>query len=105
MQGPLRGDALLAAVDTATSGAAADGGGGRGAAGQGTALAAEVGARKGIRDLSGREIAVLAPMVVLIIGLGFYPKPVLDTITPSVKATISSVGEPVTAPVGVQGGK
>jgi NADH-quinone oxidoreductase subunit M len=30
-------------------------------------------------------------MVVLIIALGFYPKPVLDTITPSVQQTMSAV--------------
>jgi len=30
-------------------------------------------------------------MVVLIIGLGFYPKPILDTVTPSVQATLSVV--------------
>jgi NADH-quinone oxidoreductase subunit M len=75
MTGPVRGDAMLAA-----------------APGPGTATAPEIGARKGIRDLSKRELAVLTPMVVLIIGLGFYPKPVLDTITPSVNATIESVG-------------
>ncbi|QWF79833.1 NADH-quinone oxidoreductase subunit M [Amycolatopsis sp. CA-230715] len=74
MQGPVRGDAMLGA-----------------GGGPGTAIAPELGAKKGIRDLGGKEIAVLAPLVVLIIGLGFYPKPVLDTITPSVQATMSSV--------------
>ncbi|WP_020668544.1 NADH-quinone oxidoreductase subunit M [Amycolatopsis nigrescens] len=80
MQGPVRGDALV-------------GVGG----GPGTAIAPELGAKKAIRDLTGKEIAILAPMVVLIIGLGFYPKPVLDTVTPSVQATMESVA--------VQGGK
>ncbi|MEW2507858.1 NADH-quinone oxidoreductase subunit M [Amycolatopsis sp. CA-161197] len=74
MQGPVRGDALI-------------GVGG----GPGTAIAPELGAKKAIKDLGGREIAILAPMVILIIGLGFYPKPVLDTITPSVQATLSAV--------------
>jgi NADH-quinone oxidoreductase subunit M len=74
MQGPVRGDALV-------------GVGG----GPGTAIAPELGAKKAIKDLGGREIAILAPMVILIIGLGFYPKPVLDTITPSVQATLSAV--------------
>lgn len=74
MQGPVRGDALV-------------GVGG----GPGTAIAPELGARKAIKDLGGREIAILAPMVILIIGLGFYPKPMLDTITPSVQATLSAV--------------
>ncbi|AGM03119.1 MULTISPECIES: NADH-quinone oxidoreductase subunit M [Amycolatopsis japonica group] len=74
MQGPVRGDALIGA-----------------GGGPGTAMAPELGATKAIKDLGGREIAILAPMVVLIIALGFYPKPVLDTITPSVQATMSSV--------------
>jgi NADH-quinone oxidoreductase subunit M len=43
-------------------------------------------------DLSRREVAVLAPLVVLIIGLGLYPQPVLDVITPSVNATMTEVG-------------
>jgi NADH-quinone oxidoreductase subunit M len=55
-------------------------------------------------DLSRRELVVLAPLVVLILGLGFYPRPVLDVITPSVSATMTEVGltDPVTAQ---QGGK
>ncbi|MEU0530329.1 NADH-quinone oxidoreductase subunit M [Amycolatopsis tolypomycina] len=73
-QGPVRGDALV-------------GVGG----GPGTAIAPELGAKKAIRDLSGREIAILAPLVVLIIVLGFYPKPVLDTVTPTVQQTLSAV--------------
>ncbi|SFQ64357.1 NADH-quinone oxidoreductase subunit M [Amycolatopsis arida] len=76
MTGPVRGDAMLGA-----------------GSGPGTAMAPERGAKQAIRDLSVREIAVLAPLVVLIIGLGFYPKPVLDTITPSVQATMASVQE------------
>jgi NADH-quinone oxidoreductase subunit M len=55
-----------------------------------------------LADLGAREIAVLAPLVVLIIGLGVYPKPVLDVINPSVAATMSEVG--VTDPVTSQGG-
>ncbi|MFD9894171.1 NADH-quinone oxidoreductase subunit M [Amycolatopsis sp. NPDC059027] len=74
MTGPVRGDALVGA-----------------GGGPGTAIAPELGAKKFIKDLGGREIAILAPMVVLIIGLGFYPKPVLDTITPSVQQTMSAV--------------
>jgi NADH-quinone oxidoreductase subunit M len=74
MQGPVRGDALV-------------GVGG----GPGTAIAPELGAKKAIRDLSGREIAILAPLVVLVLFLGFYPKPVLDTVTPTVQQTLSAV--------------
>jgi NADH-quinone oxidoreductase subunit M len=58
-------------------------------------------------DLNRREIAVLAPLVVLIIGLGVYPKPMLDVITPSVQATMTEVGltDPVAAQPAQPGGK
>ncbi|MHA6805927.1 NADH-quinone oxidoreductase subunit M [Salinifilum ghardaiensis] len=85
MQGPLGGDALLAAAP------------GPGAVGD-----PERTAPRGIRDLGGRELAVLAPLVVLVIGLGLYPKPVLDVINPSVAATMQEVG--VSDPAAVQGG-
>ncbi|MDK1097056.1 MAG: NADH-quinone oxidoreductase subunit M [Actinomycetota bacterium] len=39
---------------------------------------------KVLRDLGFREVAIMAPLVVLIIGLGVYPKPVFDRIEPSV---------------------
>jgi NADH-quinone oxidoreductase subunit M len=38
---------------------------------------------RGIPDLNAREIGLLAPLVVLIILLGFYPKPVLDRMEPA----------------------
>ena len=47
----------------------------------------------GIKDLNVREIAALAPLLVLIIVLGFYPKPLLDVINPAVKHTMSEVGK------------
>ena len=37
-----------------------------------------------LRDLGFREVAIMAPLVVLIIGLGVYPKPVFERIEPSV---------------------
>ncbi|MDN5857338.1 MAG: NADH-quinone oxidoreductase subunit M [Pseudonocardia sp.] len=43
-------------------------------------------------DLGRRELAVLTPLIVLIIGLGFFPGPVLDVITPSVQSTMTEVG-------------
>jgi NADH-quinone oxidoreductase subunit M len=45
-----------------------------------------------MHDLRGREVLALAPLLVLIIGLGFYPKPLLDVIEPAVGATLSHVG-------------
>ncbi|HLI73529.1 MAG TPA: NADH-quinone oxidoreductase subunit M [Acidimicrobiales bacterium] len=44
-----------------------------------------------VRDLSWREAAVVAPLVVLIVVLGVYPKPVLDRITPSVNRLVHRV--------------
>jgi NADH-quinone oxidoreductase subunit M len=43
------------------------------------------------RDLSWREGAVLAPLVVIIFFLGIYPKPVLDRITPSARLLVHDV--------------
>lgn len=95
MTGPVRGAALVEVSGETPSGdtPASAGNGERGTA---TAVAperTETTTRKAIRDLSGKEIAVLAPLVVLIIGLGLYPKPVLDTVTPSVEATLQAVQE------------
>jgi NADH-quinone oxidoreductase subunit M len=73
--GPVRGDAL---IDVA--------------GGPGTVMAPELGARKGILDLNGREKLVLAPLLVLVVGIGFYPAPVLDVITPTVNSTLDAVG-------------
>jgi NADH-quinone oxidoreductase subunit M len=41
------------------------------------------------RDLTLREAAVVAPLIVLLVVLGFYPKPVLDVINPAVQATLT----------------
>ena len=38
----------------------------------------------GLKDLGFRELMIMAPLVVLIIGLGVYPKPVFERIEPSV---------------------
>ncbi|GAB2923864.1 NADH-quinone oxidoreductase subunit M [Rhodococcus aerolatus] len=45
-------------------------------------------------DLSGLEKVVLAPLLALVVVLGFYPGPVLDVITPSVEATLTELGVP-----------
>ena len=47
---------------------------------------------KGMKDLNGREILALAPLVVLVIVLGFYPKPALDVINPTVDNLMNTVG-------------
>ncbi|GAA2809901.1 NADH-quinone oxidoreductase subunit M [Saccharopolyspora taberi] len=87
MQGPVRGDALMATA------------GGPGAVTDPNKPGAH---RLRITDVNFRETAVLAPLVVLVLALGFYPQPVLDVIGPSVGATMSEVG--VTDPVTSQGG-
>jgi NADH-quinone oxidoreductase subunit M len=41
-----------------------------------------------ILDLSGREIALLAPLVALTIYYGFHPQPILDSSVASIEALI-----------------
>jgi NADH-quinone oxidoreductase subunit M len=41
-------------------------------------------------DLSVRELAMLAPLLVLIVGIGVYPKPFLDRIEPSAQKIVRS---------------
>jgi NADH-quinone oxidoreductase subunit M len=75
-QGPVRGDAVMAAMPSV--GSVPDPARGRG----------------GFADLSKREIGVLTPLVALILVLGFFPSPVLNVINPSVTATMHEVGLP-----------
>jgi NADH-quinone oxidoreductase subunit M len=42
-------------------------------------------------DLRVRELVVVAPLIVLLIFLGVYPKPVTDIVNPAVKSTLSDV--------------
>jgi NADH-quinone oxidoreductase subunit M len=44
-----------------------------------------------VEDLSSRELAILAPLVALMILLGWYPTPVLRRMEPSVRAVIERV--------------
>jgi NADH-quinone oxidoreductase subunit M len=50
------------------------------------------------RDLTIRERVVVAPLVALLIVLGFYPEPVTDVINPAVQATMQDVGTSDPAP-------
>src|SRR6266567_2348961 len=45
----------------------------------------------GMKDLRIRETLAVAPLIVLIIGVGVYPKPVLDIINPAVRVTMAQV--------------
>ena len=44
------------------------------------------------RDLNLREKVAVAPLVLLIVVLGLYPKPLTDVINPAVEATLADVG-------------
>lgn len=43
-------------------------------------------------DLNRREIAAIAPVIALIVALGFYPKPALEIINPAAQVTIAKAG-------------
>ena len=47
---------------------------------------------EGMRDLGRREVAAMAPLVTLIVALGFFPQPLTDVIRPAVADTLSHVG-------------
>jgi NADH-quinone oxidoreductase subunit M len=53
---------------------------------------------KGFRDLGLRELAALVPLLVLVVALGFFPKPLLDVINPAVGHTLQHVGQTDPAP-------
>ncbi|WAX59056.1 NADH-quinone oxidoreductase subunit M [Jatrophihabitans cynanchi] len=50
------------------------------------------------RDLNAREVWAVAPLLVLIVFLGIFPKPVLDVINPAVQATLHDVQKTDPAP-------
>jgi NADH-quinone oxidoreductase subunit M len=52
-----------------------------------------------MRDLSVNERLVVAPLIVLIVALGVFPKPVLDRITPSVDQLVAHVDQVTHTPV------
>ena len=49
------------------------------------------GKAEGLEDLNAREIGVVAPLLVLMLVIGLYPKPLYDVVTPSVEAVIEQV--------------
>jgi NADH-quinone oxidoreductase subunit M len=57
------------------------------------------------QDLSWRERIVVAPLIVLLLVFGFYPKPLLDVINPAVAATMHDVGKSDPAPSVQEAGK
>jgi NADH-quinone oxidoreductase subunit M len=57
------------------------------------------------KDISLREKVVVAPLILLLVLLGFYPKPVTDVINPAVQATLQNVGTTDPGPTAVANGK
>jgi NADH-quinone oxidoreductase subunit M len=55
-------------------------------------------ANERFKDLKPREIAAVAPLLALMLLLGFYPKPVTDIINPAVKATMQDTHSTDPAP-------
>ena len=47
----------------------------------------------GMRDLGARELVAVVPLLVLMLVLGLYPKPLLSVINPAVDFTMSQVGK------------
>nr|WP_275585816.1 NADH-quinone oxidoreductase subunit M [Geodermatophilus sabuli] len=103
MHGPARGVLLTddgtaapggstATAGSTTTGGATASGGGPATGGSTATLTAPAPGRLRVRDLGRRELAVAAPMVALIIALGFYPQPLIDLIEPAVAATMEDVG-------------
>ncbi len=52
-------------------------------------------------DLTGREVLAVAPLIALMLVLGFYPKPLLAVVEPAVQATMQDVGAQDPAPTAV----
>jgi NADH-quinone oxidoreductase subunit M len=44
-----------------------------------------------VQDLSGREIAILAPLCALMIWIGWHPTPILERMGPSVQVVLDRV--------------
>ncbi|MBJ7451491.1 MAG: NADH-quinone oxidoreductase subunit M [Blastococcus sp.] len=86
MHGPARG------VVAPAEGTEVPPSGTTGGAGATAVLTAPAGTAVRFRDLSVREIAVVAPLVVLIILLGVQPQILLDFIEPAVVATLDDLG-------------
>ena len=59
---------------------------------QRTMTGPSVEAVRGMKDLNLREVGALAPLLLLIVVLGFFPKPLTTIINPAVGATLEQVG-------------
>jgi NADH-quinone oxidoreductase subunit M len=52
----------------------------------------------GLLDLTRREIGVMVPLIVLMVGIGLYPKPIFDRVNPSVERIITTAREAADLP-------
>jgi NADH-quinone oxidoreductase subunit M len=55
-------------------------------------------ATRSLPDLRTREVLAVAPIIAVILFLGFYPKPVLDVVNPAVRKTLTYVHQTDPAP-------
>ncbi|MFT4010213.1 MAG: NADH-quinone oxidoreductase subunit M [Nocardioidaceae bacterium] len=53
---------------------------------------------EGFSDLSVREVTVVAPLVALVVALGFFPQVLLNVINPAVERSLDHVGKTDPAP-------
>jgi NADH-quinone oxidoreductase subunit M len=55
-----------------------------------------------VKDLTGREMLAVTPLVAVIIALGVFPAPALNVINPAVDQTLVAVGvqDPAVGPAG-----
>ena len=58
---------------------------------------------EGLKDLRPRELVAVAPLIALLLVLGFYPKVALDVINPAVTATLTSIHQPDPPPTVAEG--
>ena len=59
----------------------------------------------GMKDVRGREVLAIVPVLAIILALGFFPNPVLEVINPSVDQTMTLVGSTDPVPAVAESGK
>ena len=55
---------------------------------------------RAVQDLSGREIVVLSPLLILMVVLGVHPTPILERMEPSVRAVLERVDRAASSDAG-----
>jgi NADH-quinone oxidoreductase subunit M len=56
-------------------------------------------------DLRGREVLAIAPVIAIIIALGFFPQVALDIINPTIDQTMTVIGSTDPVPAIAESGK